>query len=164
MSQDNMFFTYASIFSKLFIQYLNGTSLNTVHESISKYYEWAKNYMHPLSLYENYLDFFTTLHKNKLGFENRITINFANNDTYFNSSANVKLIIYYFYTNQLEKALNSFYCLKKSQKREKGELQIRSLNLKGYMKVINELIPLQFYISIQISSENSMLNQDNTVL
>ena len=65
---------------------------------------------------------------------------------------------------QLEKALTSFYCLKKSQKREKGELQIRSLNLKGYMKVINELIPLQFYISIQISSENSMLNQDNTVL
>lgn len=65
---------------------------------------------------------------------------------------------------QLDKAPNSLYCLKKSQKREKGELQIRSLNLKEYMKVINKLIPLQFYISIQISSENLMLNQDNTFL
>ena len=65
---------------------------------------------------------------------------------------------------QLDKAPNSLNCLKKSQKREKGELQIRSLNLKEYMKVINKLIPLQFYISIQISSENLMLNQDNTVL
>ncbi len=108
ISQDNMFFTYASIFSKLFTQYLNGTPLNTIHESISKYYEWAKNYMHPLSLYENYLDFFTTLHKNKLGFENRITLNFVNNDTYFTSTANLKLIIYYFYSNQHEKAVSIF--------------------------------------------------------
>ena len=32
------------------------------------------------------------------------------------------------------------------------------------MKVINELSFIAFYISIQISSENLMLNQDNTVL
>lgn len=105
MSRDNMYFTYAAIFSKLFLQYLNGTALTTLYESITKYYEWAKNYMQPISLFENYLDFFTTLHKNKLGFENRITTNFSNNDKIFKASAYVKLIIYYFYTNQYNKSL-----------------------------------------------------------
>ncbi len=106
MSINNTFFTYGTKLMLLFIQFLNGQPLHHLHSSITKDLEWAKNYMTPFQLFENYFNLFDALYNGKTNFPNIIFLNFNKNDIYFRTSSLLQLIIFHFFNNELKKAAN----------------------------------------------------------